>query len=210
MAVFNVIPVPLLIGAGIGLSASETTLLVAGCLLVTGLATILQCLGAGPAGARLPIVLECSFVFVTPGIALGSQYGLATYTGACLVGSVVALLVWTIFRKQLLRLFEPYITGAVVTVLGHQPVRHGHCLLRGRRRRGRLRRPRQPAAGLRHHPDHAGAGPLRQGLSGPGLGADRHCGHVHRQRVFRQAGPLPRAGGKLVPHPAAAAIRHRL
>ena len=118
VAVFNVIPVPLLIGAGIGLSASEITLLVAGCLLVTGLATILQCLGAGPAGARLPIVLECSFVFVAPGIALGSQYGLATYTGACLVGSVVALLVWTVFRKQLLRLFEPYITGAVVTVLG--------------------------------------------------------------------------------------------
>ena len=48
VAVFNVIPVPLLIGAGIGLSASEITLLVAGCLLVTGLATILQCLGAGP------------------------------------------------------------------------------------------------------------------------------------------------------------------
>ena len=33
VAVFNVIPVPLLIGAGIGLSASEITLLVAGCLL---------------------------------------------------------------------------------------------------------------------------------------------------------------------------------
>lgn len=35
--VFNVLPVPLLIGAGIGLSASEITILVAGCLLVTGL-----------------------------------------------------------------------------------------------------------------------------------------------------------------------------
>ena len=57
VAVFNVIPVPLLIGAGIGLSASEITLLVAGCLLVTGLATILQCLGAGPAGARLHLFL---------------------------------------------------------------------------------------------------------------------------------------------------------
>ena len=37
--VFNVLPVPLLIGAGIGLSASEITILVAGCLLVTGIAT---------------------------------------------------------------------------------------------------------------------------------------------------------------------------
>ena len=32
VAVFNVIPVPLLIGAGIGLSSSEITILVAGCL----------------------------------------------------------------------------------------------------------------------------------------------------------------------------------
>ena len=83
VAVFNVIPVPLLIGAGIGLSASEITLLVAGCLLVTGLATILQCLGAGPAGARLPIVLECSFVFVAPGIAFDA--------GTCVTISILCV-----------------------------------------------------------------------------------------------------------------------
>lgn len=68
VAVFNVIPVPLLIGAGIGLSQAEITILIAGCLLVTGIATILQTIGVGPVGARLPIVLECSFVFVAPGI----------------------------------------------------------------------------------------------------------------------------------------------
>ena len=118
VAVFNVIPVPLLIGAGIGLSASEITLLVAGCLLVTGVATIVQSLGVGPVGARLPICLENSFVFVTPGIALGMQYGLDTFTGACLVGSVVTVVLWTAFHKQLSNLFKPYITGAVVMALG--------------------------------------------------------------------------------------------
>ncbi len=51
--VFNVLPVPLLIGAGIGLSASEITILVAGCLLVTGIATLLQTIGVGPIGACL-------------------------------------------------------------------------------------------------------------------------------------------------------------
>ena len=66
--VFNVLPVPLLIGAGIGLSASEITILVAGCLLVTGIATLLQTIGVGPIGARLPIPLECSFVFVAPAL----------------------------------------------------------------------------------------------------------------------------------------------
>ena len=45
----------LLIGSGVGLSASEITILVAGCLLVTGIATILQTIGFGPVGARLPV-----------------------------------------------------------------------------------------------------------------------------------------------------------
>lgn len=116
--VFNVLPVPLLIGAGIGLSASEITILVAGCLLVTGIATLLQTIGVGPIGARLPIPLECSFVFVAPGIALGAQYGLAAFTGACLVGSIITTILWTGLHKQLSILFKPYITGAVVMALG--------------------------------------------------------------------------------------------
>lgn len=116
--IFNVLPVPLLIGGGIGLSAGEITILVAGCLLVTGIATIMQTIGVGPFGARLPIPLECSFVFVAPGIALGMQYGLATFTGACLVGSVVTLALWSGLHKQLANLFKPYITGAVVMSLG--------------------------------------------------------------------------------------------
>lgn len=116
--IFNVLPVPLLIAGGIGLSAAETTILVAGCLLVTGIATIVQSLGVGPVGARLPICLENSFVFVAPGIALGMQYGLDSFTGACLVGSVVTLVLWTVLHKQLSNLFKPYITGAVVMALG--------------------------------------------------------------------------------------------
>lgn len=115
---FNVLPVPLLIGSGVGLSASEITILVAGCLLVTGIATIIQTIGFGPVGARLPVPLECSFVFVAPGIALGSQYGLAVFTGACLVGSIVTVVLWTAFHKQLTKIFKPYITGSVVTALG--------------------------------------------------------------------------------------------
>nr|MCR5073821.1 purine permease [Clostridiales bacterium] len=82
--IFNVLPVPLLIAGGFSLNAAETTILVAGCLLVTGVATILQCIGVGPFGARLPICLENSFVFVAPAIALaGAGYGLDTFTGAC-------------------------------------------------------------------------------------------------------------------------------
>lgn len=38
--------------------------------------------------------------------------------GACLIGSIVTLFLWTVFHKQLSRLFKPYITGAVVMALG--------------------------------------------------------------------------------------------
>ena len=116
--IFNVLPVPLLIGAGVGLSAAEITILIAGCMFVTGAATLLQTIGAGPVGAKLPIPLENSFVFVAPGIALGAQYGLNSFTGACLVGSAITCLVWIAFHKQLQILFKPYIAGAVVMSLG--------------------------------------------------------------------------------------------
>ena len=127
--VFNVLPVPLLIGAGIGLSASEITILVAGCLLVTGIATLLQTLGAGPIGARLPIPLECSFVFVAPGIALGAQYGLAAFTGACLVGSAVDRPSQTAFHSVQALYHRCCCYGT-----GTQPLQRGHRLLRRRRR----------------------------------------------------------------------------
>lgn len=116
--IFNVLPVPLLIGAGVGLSAAEITILVAGCLFITGIATMMQTFGIGPVGARLPIPLENSFVFVTPGIAMGLAYGLNSFTGACLIGSIVTCVVWTVFHKQLQILFKPYIAGAVVMALG--------------------------------------------------------------------------------------------
>lgn len=116
--VFNVLPVPLLIGAGVGLSAAEITILVAGCLLVTGIATIMQTVGFGPVGARLPIPLENSFVFVAPGIALGLAYGLDSFIGACLIGSIVTTVLWVGLNKQLQILFKPYISGAVVMALG--------------------------------------------------------------------------------------------
>lgn len=116
--IFNVLPVPLLIGGGVGLNPAEITILVAGCLFVTGIAIILQTVGIGPIGARLSIPLENSFVFVAPGIALGLQYGLDTFTGACLVGSVVTVVLWTAFHRQLSNLFKPYITRAVVMSLG--------------------------------------------------------------------------------------------
>ena len=114
----NTVPIPLLIGGGIGLPASEITILIAACLFVAGIASILQSIGAGPVGARLPVFLGNSFVFVAPGIAIAAQHGLDTFTGACLVGSVVCLIVWGGLYKQIAKLVKPYISGTIVAILG--------------------------------------------------------------------------------------------
>ena len=82
--VFNVLPVPLLIGAGIGLSASEITILVAGCLLVTGIATPAADNRRWPHWrAPCPSRWSAASSSLPPALRWGAQYGLAAFTGAC-------------------------------------------------------------------------------------------------------------------------------
>ncbi|WP_308752774.1 solute carrier family 23 protein [uncultured Anaerotruncus sp.] len=114
----NTVPIPLLIGGGLGLSASEITILIAACLFVAGIGSIIQSIGVGPVGARLPVFLGNSFVFVAPGIAIAAQHGLDTFTGACLVGSLLCLLIWGGLYKQIAKLVKPYISGTIVAILG--------------------------------------------------------------------------------------------
>ena len=118
IAILTALPAPLLISAGLGFNASETTFLVACAMFVTGLAGLIQTLGIGPVGARLPIFLGPSFVFIAPALTIGNRYGYAVYMGACLVASIVCGVVCTIFYKQISKIFQPYISGAVVMTLG--------------------------------------------------------------------------------------------
>lgn len=114
----NTVPIPLLIGGGIGPAGLGDHHFDRRRLFVAGIASILQSIGAGPVGARLPVFLGNSFVFVAPGIAIAAQHGLDTFTGACLVGSVVCLIVWGGLYKQIAKLVKPYISGTIVAILG--------------------------------------------------------------------------------------------
>ena len=61
----GVIAPPLIVGGAAGLSPGDMALLVTAGLFVSGLATLLQTLGIGPVGARLPIVQGISFASVS-------------------------------------------------------------------------------------------------------------------------------------------------
>ena len=118
LVAFQALPAPLLVSAGLGFSPAETTVLVACALFVAGVSTLVQTLGIGPVGGKLPIAMVCSIVFVSPALLIAPQAGYAGYVGACLVGSLVCGVVFFAFSDRLKVVVPSFVSGAVVFVLG--------------------------------------------------------------------------------------------
>lgn len=112
------VSVPLTIGAALGLDRATVAMLVNADLLVAGVITLIQSLGAGKlAGARMPVVGGAAFAQVATMISIGHTYGLPAIWGCMLAGGVIGLaLAWPFSR--LLRFFPPLVTGSVLLVLG--------------------------------------------------------------------------------------------
>ena len=117
-ALGGIIAVPLVIGNVLQLPTADTIVLVNAALLVSGVVTIIQCLGVGPIGIRLPSVMGTSFTFVAAALAIGfSEDGVAGILGASLVGSLV-MIIGSFFMPSIRKLFPPVVTGTVVTMIG--------------------------------------------------------------------------------------------
>ncbi|GGR61108.1 NCS2 family nucleobase:cation symporter-2 [Nocardioides luteus] len=113
----GVIAPPLIVGGAAGLSATDLALLVTAGLFVSGLATLLQTLGLGPFGSRLPIVQGISFASVSTMVTIASEDGLRPVFGAIIVAGVIGLVLSSFFA-QLVRLFPAVVTGTIITVIG--------------------------------------------------------------------------------------------
>ncbi|WP_312809483.1 solute carrier family 23 protein [Corynebacterium variabile] len=112
------VSVPLTIGAALGLDQATVAMLVNADLLVAGVITLIQSLGAGRfAGARMPVVGGAAFAQVATMISIGNTYGLPAIWGCTLAGGVIGLALAWPFSK-LLKYFPPLVTGAVLLVLG--------------------------------------------------------------------------------------------
>lgn len=116
----------LLICQALGVSARDTNLIVSMSLVISGIATFVQCKRFGPFGAGLLIVQGTSFNFVGPLIAGGAlmvQQGtpveavMAAIFGVVMAGSFIEMGVSRIlpFVK---RLISPLVTGIVVLMIG--------------------------------------------------------------------------------------------
>lgn len=113
----GVIAPPLIVGGAAGLSATDMSLLVTAGLFVSGLATILQTIGVGPLGARLPIVQGLSFASVSTMTAIAQDGGVRPIFGAIIVAGLIGLVLSSVFAK-LVRYFPPVVTGTIITVIG--------------------------------------------------------------------------------------------
>jgi xanthine permease len=111
------VTIPIILAGVIGATTGETAFLVQVALLVAGLTTLLQTIGIGPVGARLPVVQGTSFGFLVIAIPLAAEYGLsAIFGGAIIAGAVQVLLGLSL--RWLKSLFPPLVSGIVVLVIG--------------------------------------------------------------------------------------------
>lgn len=111
------VTIPVVLASAIGATPEDTAFLVQVALLVAGISTLVQTLGIGPVGARLPIVQGTSFGFLVVSIPIAQQYGLAAVFGGALFAGVVQMFFGLFFHK-VRHLFPPVVAGIVVLVIG--------------------------------------------------------------------------------------------
>lgn len=124
------VTIPVILASAIGSSPEDTAFLVQMALLVAGLATLVQTIGIGPVGARLPIVQGTSFGFLVVAIPLGQEYGLAAVFGGALFAGVVQMCFGAAFGL-IRHLFPPLVAGIVVLVIGIGLIPTGILLFAG-------------------------------------------------------------------------------
>ncbi|UYG07815.1 uracil-xanthine permease family protein [Halomonas sp. M4R1S46] len=111
------VTVPIIIAGAADLPADQTAFMIQAAMFVAGVATLVQSLGLGPIGARLPIVMGTSFGFVPVLIPIAVGMGLPAALGAALCGGIAMALVG-LFLPWVRFLFPPVVTGTFVIMLG--------------------------------------------------------------------------------------------
>ena len=135
MFVSNVTPAIIICGAaGIGFGSDQgalgfpaMTYMIQMSMFFAGIATLIQTIGIGPVGAKLPIVQGTSFAFIPimiPLVAGKGEEALAIVMGGVLVGGLFHAFLGLFIGKIRFAL-PPLVTGLVVTMIGLALVKVG-------------------------------------------------------------------------------------
>src|ERR1700748_2331464 len=113
------VAVPLIIGRALKLAPEQIAVLVNADLFACGIATLIQSVGVGPFGIRLPVVMGVTFTAVAPMLAMASDpaLGLGRIYGSVIAAGIFGIIVAP-FMSSLLRFFPPVVTGAIIVVIG--------------------------------------------------------------------------------------------
>lgn len=115
------VTVPIIIAGAAGLAGGDKVFLIQMAMLVAGLATLLQTIGAGPIGARLPVMQGTSFAFLPVMIPIAAAVkgtdALAVIFGATIVGGIFHFFLGT-FIGRFRGILPPLVTGLVVATIG--------------------------------------------------------------------------------------------
>lgn len=128
LAIFvAIITPPLIICSALKFDLGTTAFMVSMALFASGVATFIQCRRFGPIGAGLLCIQGTSFSFISPIIGAGMmgmvggkmnvEMGLSYIFGACLVASVVEMIVSRILPYTR-KIITPLVSGIVVTLIG--------------------------------------------------------------------------------------------
>jgi uric acid transporter len=120
------IAVPLIIGRALKLSPDQIAVLVNADLFTCGVVTIIQSVGIGPFGIRLPIMMGVTFASVEPMLAMANnpELGLGGIFGSVIAAGIFGIIIAP-FMSSLLRFFPPVVTGTVIAVIGISLMRVG-------------------------------------------------------------------------------------
>ena len=139
-AVFvGIITPPLLISQALGLEVQDSVHIISMSLVVSGIATFIQCKRIGPIGSGLLSVQGTSFTFLGPIIATGMALieggmeptgALAVIFGLCLFGSPIEMIM-SRFLGYAQKIITPLVSGIVVTLIGLTLIRTGAITMCG-------------------------------------------------------------------------------
>ena len=110
------ITVPIIIAGIFGQTPEQKIFLIQMALFVAGVATIIQTVGIGKVGSRLPIIQGTSFAFI-PVMAPFAKAGLGAVFTAAFIGGIFQMWVGRML-KPIRHLFPPLVTGIVVLMIG--------------------------------------------------------------------------------------------
>lgn len=105
------------LAAGFAFGSAEMVYMIQIVMVFAGISTLLQTVGLGPIGARLPIVQGTSFAFIPIMIPIVKTAGMAALFGGVFIGGIFHFFLGTIIGR-IRNMLPPLVTGVVVLTIG--------------------------------------------------------------------------------------------